>query len=167
MKEVKFVVLFAVIVFSSCVTTGSKTNSASAIDNLSNVFTVNIINNTFLDIQIHSEDRLIPHKSEKEIRLPIQANELTEGYTVTYLVPISADVTRKIVSDNNIIIKSSQKVISIDSPEFDISDSYFSIINNSNRAIKVVRTNSRDVSRANLGADAISGGARIELPKGV
>ncbi|GHV90485.1 hypothetical protein AGMMS50268_09880 [Spirochaetia bacterium] len=167
MKRLIILVFFPFFVFLSCGTQDNVVQTADAADKQSNVFSVNIVNNTFFDIEIHSEDRLIFKKSEKVIKLPIQSNELTEGYTLTFLVPLSKDVTKKISSDNNIVIKSNQKVITIDYPEFSINESYFSVANNSERAIKVVRTNSRDVSRANLMPDAITGGSRIEFPKGV
>jgi len=157
----KRIMLFSFL-FAACVS-GQYREPVSA---ETSSFYVNIANKTMFDISILTEDRLIPGGTSKDIQLPIQRNQLTEGYQLTCYVTIADDVIKAVPLENK-IIKREEKNITIepDDIRFVSNESLFVVTNETNSVIRVRRTNS-DTYRSGLGPGTNSDGTRIELRPG-
>jgi len=129
-------------------------------------FYVNIANKTMFDISILTEDRLIPSGTSRDIQLPIQRNQLSEGYQLTCYVSIAEDVLKAVQLENKIIKREEKRItIEPDDIHFVSNESFFVITNETNSAIRVRRTNS-DTYRSGLGPGVNNEGTRIELRPG-
>ena len=127
-------------------------------------FYVTIANKTGFDISILTEDRLIPSGTNRDIQLPIQRNQLSEGYQLTCYVTIADDVIKVIPLEKKIIKKEEENVI-IDNIHFISNESFLVITNETKSTVKVRRTNS-ETYRSGLGPGTNREGGRIELLPG-
>jgi hypothetical protein len=113
-KVLTCILLVVFSVFFSCATPQAKPPSpliGYSID-------VTIFNNTFFDLEIFDENRIIPRLSEKIITLPAFSGELNNGYPVVYRVPLIDDIFIKLNRNENIIIKNDQRIAYIEKADF-------------------------------------------------
>jgi hypothetical protein len=137
-EKVFFSILLVVFsVFFSCSTRQTKPPapvSGYSID-------VTIFNNTFFDLEILDESRIIPRLSEKTVTLPAYLGELNNGYPVVYHVPLMDDIFVKLARDENIIIKNDQRVAYIEKADFHSGHCYLVLKNNGKHTISLKNGN--------------------------
>jgi hypothetical protein len=124
-KEFAFILLSFLTVFFSCAT--PQTKPPTSVNDYS--IDVTIYNNTFFDLEILDESRIIPRLSEKIITLPAFSGELNNGYPVVYRVPLMDDIFIKLARDENIIIKNDQRIAFIEKADFHLGLCYLVLKN--------------------------------------
>jgi hypothetical protein len=98
---------------------------------------IHVINNTWMDVEIFDETRVISRNSERNISLPRLQPGLNDGYSVTYRVKLMDDIYLNIRRNENIIIPDNQNSITIESPDFNFESSYFILKNGGRRAVSL------------------------------
>jgi hypothetical protein len=96
-----------------------------------------VINNTWMDVEIFDETRVIPRGSERNISLPRLRAGLNDGYSVTYRVKLMDDIYLNVRRDENIVIAEGQNSITIESPDFNFESSYFIVRNGGGQSISL------------------------------
>jgi hypothetical protein len=98
---------------------------------------VNVINNTWMDVELFDETRVIPRGSEKIISLPPLRSDLNDGYSVTYRVKLTDDLFIPVRRAENVILPTDKSSIVFESPDFHFEPSFFILRNNSGRIISL------------------------------
>jgi hypothetical protein len=131
-----------VFIFFSCVSGSARKRQADA-----DLFAppdggvpVHVINNTWMDVEIFDETRVIPRNSERNISLPRLQPGLNGGYPVTYRVKLMDDIYLNIRRNKNIIIAEGQESVKIESLDFNFESSYFILRNGDRQTISLKRT---------------------------
>ncbi|MDR1933929.1 MAG: hypothetical protein LBQ57_14035 [Spirochaetales bacterium] len=165
MKRLCVICCALITALSAC--TSQNANVAEPVREASRefVFTVTIINNTFFDIEILDASRSVPALDKKDISLPKQLNELTEGYAINYRVKLAEGVWRTIPGDTAIVIKPDQKSAVIENPAFTENESFIVLRNDSGQTVRLKRSGS-SAYRNNLDRDGRGPGSRPELAPG-
>jgi hypothetical protein len=136
-SRLKLLTLGWTLIVFSCVsgTAGKKQENAATAPPNGGV-TVNVINNTWMDVEIFDETRVISRNSEKTISLPHLQSDLNDGYSVTYRVNLMDDIYL-IRRSENIIAADGQSTIIVESPDFYFEQSYFIVRNGSKQTISL------------------------------